>query len=99
MCRYSMSSRVIVAMCNLAAFSVIKTIRVVREDAECESPLWPTLPPSKKGSKEATFTALAKDFGFNDKVRHLFLSGQRENLEDLRYYFPEEKRDRCVRGG
>ena len=47
--------------------------------------------PVEKGSKEATFTALAKDFSFDDKVRDLFLSGQMENLEDFRYYFSEEK--------
>jgi len=47
--------------------------------------------PVEKGSKEATFTALAKDFSFDDKVRDLFLKGQMENLEDFRYYFSEEK--------
>ena len=47
--------------------------------------------PVEKGGKEATFTALAKDFSFDDKVRDLFLNGQMENLEDFRYYFSEEK--------
>ena len=47
--------------------------------------------PVDKGSKEATFTALAADFAFDDKVRGLFLSGHMENLEDFRYYFAEEK--------
>ena len=47
--------------------------------------------PVEKGSKEATFTALAKDFSFEDKVRLLFINGQMENLEDFRYYFSEEK--------
>ena len=47
--------------------------------------------PVDKGSKEATFTALAADFVFDDKVKDLFLSGQMENLEDFRYYFAEEK--------
>ncbi len=47
--------------------------------------------PVDKGSKEATFTALAVDFVFDDKVKDLFLSGQMENLEDFRYYFADEK--------
>ena len=47
--------------------------------------------PVEKGSKEATFTALAKDFSFDDKVRALFINGQMENLEDFRYYFAEER--------
>ena len=47
--------------------------------------------PVDKGSKEATFTALAADFGFDDKVRGLFFEGVMENLEDFRYYFAEEK--------
>ena len=47
--------------------------------------------PIERGGKEATFTALAKDFGFDDKVRDLFITGQMENLEDFRYYFSEEK--------
>lgn len=47
--------------------------------------------PVDKGSKEATFTALAVDFGFDDKVRGLFLKGHMENLEDFRYYFADEK--------
>ena len=34
--------------------------------------------PVDKGSKEGTFTALATDFGFDDKVRGLFLSGHME---------------------
>jgi hypothetical protein len=40
--------------------------------------------PVDKGSKEATFIALAVDFGFNDKVKDLFLNGHMENLEDFR---------------
>jgi hypothetical protein len=46
--------------------------------------------PVDKGSKEATFTALAANFGFNDKVKDLFLNGHMENLEDFRYYFADE---------
>ena len=46
--------------------------------------------PVDKGSKEATFTALAANFGFNDKVKDLFLNGHMENLEDFRYYFAGE---------
>ena len=34
--------------------------------------------PVGKGSKEATFTALAADFGFDDKVKGLFLKGHME---------------------
>jgi len=47
--------------------------------------------PVDKGSKEATFTALATDFKLDDKVRGLFLGGPMENLEDFRYYFADEK--------
>ena len=47
--------------------------------------------PVDKGSKEATFTALAVDFGFDDKVKGLFLKGHMTNLEDFRYYFADEK--------
>ena len=47
--------------------------------------------PMGKGCKEATFTALSDDFGFDDKVRNLFLKGPMENLEDFRYYFADEK--------
>jgi len=47
--------------------------------------------PVDKGSKEATFTALAVDFKFDDKVRGLFIGGPMENLEDFRYYFADEK--------
>ena len=47
--------------------------------------------PVDTGSKEATFTALAADFGFDDKVKGLFLKGHMESLEDFRYYFADEK--------
>ena len=47
--------------------------------------------PVDKGSKEATFTALAEDFKLNDKIKSLFLKGPMENLEDFRYYFADEK--------
>ena len=47
--------------------------------------------PANRGSKEATFTALADDFKFDDKVKSFFLNGPMENLEDFRYYFGEEK--------
>lgn len=47
--------------------------------------------PVDKGSREATFTALTTDFGFDDKVKGLFLKGPMENLEDFRYYFADEK--------
>ena len=50
-----------------------------------------TAPPADQGSKEATFTALATEFSFDDKVKRLFLVGQMETLEDFRYYFAEEK--------
>ena len=43
--------------------------------------------PVDKGSKEATFTALAANFGFDDKVKDLFLNGNMENLEDGRVEF------------
>ena len=47
--------------------------------------------PVEKDSKEATFTALAANFGFNDEVTNLFLKGPMENLEDFRYYFADEE--------
>ena len=40
--------------------------------------------PVDKDSKEATCTALAADFGLDDKVKDLFLDGPMENLEDFR---------------
>ena len=43
----------------------------------------------QEASKEATFTALAHAFDFDDKVRDLFLKGPMENLQDFRYYFAE----------
>ena len=46
--------------------------------------------PVDKGSKEATFTALAADFRLDDKIKDLFLTGPMENLEDFRFYFAEE---------
>jgi hypothetical protein len=47
--------------------------------------------PVDKSSKEGTFTTLAIDFAFDDKVKDLFLNGHMENLEDFRYYFADEK--------
>ena len=46
--------------------------------------------PIDKGSKEETFTDLAKDFNLDDRVKTLFLNGSMENLEDFRYYFSTE---------
>ncbi len=46
--------------------------------------------PVDKGSKEATFTALTADFGFDEKIT-LFLKGPMEDLEDFPYYFSDEK--------
>ena len=47
--------------------------------------------PTDRGGKEATFAALSNDFGFDNKVRDLFVKGPMETLEDFRYYFAEEK--------
>ena len=47
--------------------------------------------PVDKGSKEATCTALAGDFKFDDKIRSLFLGGPMESLEDVRCHFADEK--------
>ena len=47
--------------------------------------------PVDKGSKEATFIALAADLGFDDKVKGLFLKGHMESLKNFRYYFADEK--------
>ena len=47
--------------------------------------------PVDRAGKEETFTAWAADFGFDEKVRGLFLKGPMENLEDFRYYFADEK--------
>ena len=44
--------------------------------------------PVDKGSKEATFTALAKDFGL-DNI--LFLGEPMVILEDFRYYFADKR--------
>ena len=44
--------------------------------------------PVDKGSKEATFIALAKDFGLSNS---LFLGGPMVILEDFRYYFAYKK--------
>jgi hypothetical protein len=50
-----------------------------------------TVSPVDQGSKEETFTTLASDFGFDDKVKRLFLEGRMETLEDFRFYFTDEK--------
>ena len=47
--------------------------------------------PSEKGSKEATFACLAKDFNLEDKVLALLMASPMDNLEDFRFYFSEEK--------
>ena len=47
--------------------------------------------PVDRGSREATFTVLAADFGFDDKIKGIFLKGPMETLEDFRYYFADEK--------
>ena len=39
--------------------------------------------PSTKGSREATFAALADDFKLDDKVKTIFLESPMKNLEDL----------------
>ena len=39
--------------------------------------------PVDKDSKEATFAALAADFGLDDKVKDLFLKGPMEDLQDF----------------
>ena len=44
-----------------------------------------------KGSKEATFTALAAEFELDDRIRTLFLEGPMENLQDFCFYFADEK--------
>jgi len=50
----------------------------------------PNTTPVDKGSKEATFTALAADFEFDDKVRAL--SGWEDgDFGRPRFYFAEEK--------
>ena len=40
--------------------------------------------PVDRAGKEETFIALAADFGFDEKIRGLFLKGPMENLEDFR---------------
>jgi hypothetical protein len=47
--------------------------------------------PSEKGTKEATFTCLSKDFNLDDKVLALLMASPMDNLEDFRFYFTEEK--------
>ena len=46
--------------------------------------------PRDKGSKEATFTALAANFGFHDRIKDLLLSSHMTNLDDFRYHFAYE---------
>ena len=43
------------------------------------------------GSKEATFTELAREFQFSDEIKKLLLDSHMTNLEDFRYYFADEK--------
>ena len=40
--------------------------------------------PVEKDGKEATFTALQTDFGFDDQIKELLLNSPMENLEDFR---------------
>ena len=47
--------------------------------------------PVDQGSKEATFTVLTAAFGLGDGIRTLFLNGPMENLQELRFYFADEK--------
>ena len=47
--------------------------------------------PSEKGSKEATFACLAKDFNLDAKVLALLMASPMDSLEDFRFYFSEEK--------
>ena len=46
--------------------------------------------PLDRGGKEATFTALSIDFGFDDKVMGLFLESPMNSLADFRNYFTNE---------
>ena len=43
------------------------------------------------GSKEATFTALATSFDFDDRVTDHLLKGPMQHLQDFCYYFTELK--------
>ena len=47
--------------------------------------------PVDKGSKEASFEAIARDFNLSDKVFKLLMNSNMESLEDFRFYFAEEK--------
>ena len=47
--------------------------------------------PTDRGSKDRTFAALATDFNLDPKVLALFMASPMDNLEDLRFYFSEEK--------
>lgn len=47
--------------------------------------------PTDKGSKKDTFTALSASVALDEKVLALLLTSPMDNLEDLRFYFTEEK--------
>ena len=47
--------------------------------------------PTRKGSKEETFAALALTYGFTHEVTTFFIKGPMENLEDFCYYFADEE--------
>ena len=47
--------------------------------------------PTDKGSKEATFRSLVDDFKLDERVYGLFIASPMDTLEDLRFYFAEEK--------
>ena len=48
--------------------------------------------PADRGSKEATFTALAADFKLDDKIRGLFLGGPMENWKLFTTILPTRRR-------
>ena len=47
--------------------------------------------PIDKGSKKDTFAALSLGFGLDQKVLALLLASPMDNLEDLHFYFTDEK--------
>jgi len=47
--------------------------------------------PSERGSKAATFRGLIEDFKLDEKVLALLMKSPMDNLEDLRFYFTDEK--------
>ena len=47
--------------------------------------------PRQRATKKETFETLAEDFSLGQKTLALLMDSQMDTLEDLRFYFAEEK--------